>query len=106
MTGYSFYIDAKSKSVDVTSAVVTLCAGLLLRINQSLGSSLGTINAVPYEKVTQPGRLPKYIILGENGYNKAGSGWDSFTGLGVRDGEKIYQYSKTKILQKCGENVD
>ena len=102
LTGYSYYCDGKWSFVGGTSAAVPLWAGLLARINQGVGSSVGAVNAALYEAQAQARGAFKDVTQGQNGYYKAGVGWDACTGLGVPDGDKIYQYLKARVSQSSG----
>ena len=102
LTGYSYFCEGKWSFVGGTSAVVPLWAGLLARINQGIGLSVGSVNAALYAAAAESSGVFKDITQGSNGFYQAGRGWDACTGLGVPDGNKIYEYLKLKWSKKDG----
>lgn len=86
-TGYSVEVDGQSVVIGGTSAVAPLWAGLVARINQSLGGKVGYLNPSLYSP-TEAGTFHD-ITSGSNGGYSAGPGWDPCTGLGSPDGEKL-----------------
>jgi kumamolisin len=87
-TGYSVRIDGENTVVGGTSAVAPLWAGLIARLNQSLGKPVGFLNPTLYALNTQSGVF-RDITSGNNGAYSAGPGWDACSGLGVADGTKL-----------------
>ena len=92
-TGYRLVLRGKNRVIGGTSAVAPLMAGLIARINQRLGKSVGFINPLLYGVASKAFRD---ITEGNNdiegkrkGKYTAGSGWDACTGLGVPDGQKL-----------------
>lgn len=83
-TGYQVYVDGQSAVFGGTSAVAPLWAGLLARLNQKLGKSVGFLNPTLY-KVS----ALNDITSGNNGSYSAGPGWDACTGFGSPDGTKL-----------------
>jgi len=86
-TGYSVVVDGSAAVFGGTSAVAPLWAGLLARINQSLGKDLGYVNPLLYAR----GSAATFhdITSGTNGTYSAGTGWDACTGLGSPDGSAL-----------------
>ncbi len=84
-TGYQVRVHGEDGVIGGTSAVAPLWAGLVARLNQSLGHSVGALQAVLYEnpQVCRP------ITQGNNGAYQAGPGWNACTGLGSPDGAKL-----------------
>jgi kumamolisin len=84
-TGYAVRVDGQQLVVGGTSAVAPLWAGLVVRLNQSLGRDVGDLHASLY---ASPGAFTD-ITSGSNGQYRAGQGWDACTGLGSPLGQKI-----------------
>jgi kumamolisin len=70
-----------------TSAVAPLWAGLLVRMNQSLGKNVGYLNPLLYTSNVES--TLHDITVGNNGTYSAGPGWDACTGLGTPDGAAL-----------------
>jgi kumamolisin len=88
---YLLTVDGKTIVIGGTSAVAPLWAGLIARINQKRGRSLGFVNPVLYalyKKLRAQGAM-REIVKGSNGTYRARRGWDACTGLGSPDGEKL-----------------
>ncbi|MGB8495755.1 MAG: S53 family peptidase [Candidatus Acidiferrum sp.] len=83
-TGYNVFVDGQQTVIGGTSAVAPLWAGLLARINESLGTNVGYVNALLYSAKVEP--TFHDITSGSNGDYSAGKGWDACTGLGSPDG--------------------
>ncbi|MDE2225378.1 MAG: S8 family serine peptidase [Xanthomonadaceae bacterium] len=86
LTGYEILVDGQSEVVGGTSAVAPLWAGLVARLNQQLGKSLGLANAALYGT---GGNGFRDIIQGDNGAYAAGPGWDACTGWGSPNGTAL-----------------
>jgi len=86
-TGYSVIVDGQSTVIGGTSAVAPLWAGLLARINQSLGAPVGYLNPLLYS--TSVEKTLHDITSGNNGGWSSGPGWDPCTGLGTPDGSAL-----------------
>jgi kumamolisin len=84
-TGYDVRIDGTDTVIGGTSAVAPLWSGLLARINQLAGKSVGYLQPVLYQN---PNAL-RDIIEGNNGDFYAATGWDACTGLGSPNGEDV-----------------
>ena len=80
-------MDGQQAVIGGTSAVAPLWAGLLARINQSLGTNVGYINPLLYSAAVDTSFHD--ITSGNNGDYSAGPGWDACTGLGTPDGEAL-----------------
>lgn len=90
-TGYRVRIDGQDAVIGGTSAVAPLWAGIVCRLAQAVGSSLGLLQPTLYAGAT-PGASPpgfRDITDGDNGAYTAGPGWDACTGLGVPDGAAL-----------------
>jgi len=83
-TGYNVVVDGQATVIGGTSAVAPLWAGLLARINQSLGKNVGFVNALLY--ASNEATAFHDVTAGSNGFYKAGKGWDACTGLGSPNG--------------------
>jgi kumamolisin len=77
-----------------TSAVAPLWAGLLARINQSLGTNVGYLNPLLYAANVET--TLHDITAGNNGTYSAGPGWDACTGLGTPNGAELLAALSTK----------
>jgi kumamolisin len=88
-TGYNVVVDGSATVIGGTSAVAPLWAGLLARINQSLGKNAGYINPMLYAAKTAA--TFHDITSGSNGTYSAGPGWDGCTGLGTPNGTALLQ---------------
>lgn len=86
-TGYNVRVDGQQSVIGGTSAVAPLWAGLLARINQSLGTNVGYVNPTLY--AAQVEATFHDITSGSNGGYSAGPGWDACTGLGSPDGAAL-----------------
>jgi kumamolisin len=86
-TGYSVLVDGEQTVIGGTSAVAPLWAGLLARINQSLGTSVGYLNPLLYTANVE--NTLHEITVGNNGNYSAGPGWNACTGLGSPNGTAL-----------------
>jgi kumamolisin len=84
-TGYNVRIDGTDTVIGGTSAVAPLWSGLLARINQLNGKSVGYLQPVLYQN---PQAL-RDITQGNNGDFYASTGWDACTGLGSPNGQAV-----------------
>ena len=84
-TGYNVRIDGTDTVIGGTSAVAPLWSGLLARINQLTGKSVGYVQPVLYQN---PQAL-RDITQGNNGDFYASTGWDACTGLGSPNGQAV-----------------
>jgi kumamolisin len=90
-SGYEVLVDGASTVIGGTSAVAPLWAGLLARINQSLGKPVGYLNPLLYSASADAGTSAAFhdITSGSNGGYSAGPGWDACTGLGSPNGAAL-----------------
>jgi kumamolisin len=86
-TGYDVRIDGTDTVIGGTSAVAPLWAGLIARVNQNRGTTVGFLNATLYGR---PQAL-RDITQGNNGDFDASKGWDACTGLGSPNGPALSQ---------------
>ena len=86
-SGYNVLVDGQQTVIGGTSAVAPLWAGLLARINQSLGTSVGYLNPSLYAAKVEA--TLHDITTGNNGSYSAGPGWDPCTGLGTPNGAAL-----------------
>ena len=84
-TGYNILVDGESGIFGGTSAVAPLWAGLVARINQQMGKSIGFLNPQIYAQAVEASGFHD-ITQGNNGAFSAGPGWDACTGLGTPNG--------------------
>jgi kumamolisin len=87
VTGYRVLVDGQATVIGGTSAVAPLWAGLLARLNQSLGTPVGYINPLLYTSNVET--TFHDITVGDNGGWSAGPGWDPCTGLGTPNGSAL-----------------
>jgi kumamolisin len=87
VTGYKVLVDGQNQVIGGTSAVAPLLAGLLARINQSLGTSVGFLNPLLYK--TTVAKTFHDIVDGDNAGWNAGPGWDPCTGQGSPNGAAL-----------------
>jgi kumamolisin len=84
-TGYNILVDGENEVIGGTSAVAPLWAGLVARMNQKNGKSIGFLNPSIYAQAVEASGFHD-ITQGNNGAFNAGPGWDPCTGLGSPDG--------------------
>jgi kumamolisin len=89
-TGYVVRVDGQETVIGGTSAVAPLWAGLIARLNQGLGKSVGFLNPTLYG-LPSSSNVFRDVTSGNNGAYSAGPGWDACSGLGVADGTKLLQ---------------
>jgi kumamolisin len=89
--GYSIFVNGKPHPGGGTSAVAPLWAGLIARINQKLGQSVGYLNPLLYQEYGRLSSLGAFreITEGDIGAYKARKGWNACAGLGAPDGHKL-----------------
>jgi kumamolisin len=93
-TGYLILADGEQGTVGGTSAVAPLWAGLIARINQKLGTSVGFLNPLLYAQLGNANVLNDITtgnndITGQIGGYSAGPGWDACSGVGSPNGTGI-----------------
>lgn len=72
-----------------TSAAAPLWAGLIARLNESLGTRVGYLNPLLYRLALAQPSITLDVIKGSNGAYVAGPGWDACSGVGSPDGKKL-----------------
>jgi kumamolisin len=95
-TGYAVRIDGTDTVIGGTSAVAPLWAGLIARINQSVGAPLGYLNADLYKNR----QALHDITQGNNGDFAAAPGWDGCTGLGSPNGKVLLSILKSTATKR------
>jgi kumamolisin len=85
LSGYIIRVDGKETVTGGTSAVAPLYSALMMKINESMGRSVGNLNPWFYKNTS----IFNDIVEGDNNAYKAGPGWDAVTGLGSIDGTKM-----------------
>jgi kumamolisin len=94
--GYQLEFQGKKVVMGGTSAVAPLMAGLFARINEHLTQSglpvAGFVNPLLYQSATAFRDITtgNNDLTGQLSVYYAGPGWDACTGLGVPDGEKLF----------------
>jgi kumamolisin len=87
VTGYCMQVAGFDVTMGGTSAAAPMWAGLIARLNQELGCSIGYMNPFFYKSC---GSSFNDITKGNNGKHfKATPGWDPCTGWGSPDGKKL-----------------
>ncbi len=86
-TGYRIRVDGQLELIGGTSAVSPLVAGLIARINQKAGRSVGYLNPRFYEAPRT--NVFRDVTSGTNGAFDAAKGWDACTGLGSPIGDAL-----------------
>jgi kumamolisin len=84
-SGYNILVDGQSLVFGGTSAVAPLWSGLIARINQNLGHSVGFVNQILYQNP----QAFNDIDSGSNIDYDASAGWDPCTGLGSPKGKDV-----------------
>ncbi len=94
-SGYTVRVDGSNGVIGGTSAVAPLWAGLITRVNQTIGKPVGFVNATLY---ANPAAFND-ITIGNNRVSSAGGsenlgydatqGWDACTGLGSPIGNAV-----------------
>jgi kumamolisin len=88
--GYRMVYRGDATFTTGTSAVAPLWAALVARLNERLGNRAGFFAPLLY--ATSAATAPLHAILtGGNATYEAGPGWSPITGLGVPDGEALYE---------------
>jgi kumamolisin len=91
-TGYEIWVSGQKQVVGGTSAVAPLWAGLTALINQGAAAPVGffltTLYANPtlLRQITTGNNIPSGSTLGY----QAGPGWNACTGLGVPNGQALF----------------
>jgi len=92
--GYRVVLGGVETTGAGTSAATPLWAGLVARLNESLGRPLGWIHPILYQPRFR--RTFHDVVKGNNRlagsritYYRAASGWDACTGIGSPDGEAL-----------------
>ncbi len=83
-TGVLLIADGKSYVAGGTSLATPIWAGIVSRIDQKLGYSVGYLNPVLYQVYRSPLYRTAFndVTSGGNGYYQAGPGWNPVTGIG------------------------
>jgi kumamolisin len=97
-TGYNIRVDGENAVFGGTSAVAPLWAGLVARINQKIGKSIGFLNPLIYVQAVETSGFHD-VTEGDNGAFSATKGWDPCTGLGSPDGAQLLAALTGKISQ-------
>jgi kumamolisin len=72
-----------------TSVVAPLWAGLLARINQTLGARVGYLTPYLYHLAGNRKQMFREVVAGNNGAYAAGPHWNACSGLGSPIGERL-----------------
>ena len=102
-SGYNVLVDGDQTVIGGTSAVAPLWAGLLARINQSLGTSVGYLNPSLYAASVES--TLHDITSGNNGSYSAGPGWDPCTGLGTPNGAALLAALAAQSTKPAKQNA-
>ena len=85
LLGYKVLFHGETQPVGGTSAVAPLWAGLVARLNQAIGKSVGFMQPTLYQT---PAAFND-VQTGDNGAYSAGRRWDACTGLGSPKGTEL-----------------
>jgi kumamolisin len=86
--GYCMQVAGFDVTMGGTSAAAPMWAGLIARLNQEVGCSIGYVNPLLYQETCRSSFND--ITKGNNGKHfKATPGWDPCTGWGSPDGQKL-----------------
>lgn len=90
-TGYQIVFRGQRGVAAGTSAAAPMWAGLLIRINEALGTRVGFLNPHLYALVNQGEPVVRRITQGGNGayFASEGAVWNACTGLGSPDGAAL-----------------
>ncbi len=91
VTGYRIRVPGGDSVTGGTSAVAPLYAALTMRLNESLGKPIGSLNPWLYKNTG----IFNDIVQGHNNGYKTAPGWDAVTGWGSIDGTKMLETLKT-----------
>jgi subtilase family serine protease len=86
-SGYSIFFEGQWLKIGGTSLATPLWAGLIARMNQSLGYRLGFINPYLYQLIGSPSF--NQILEGNNNLYLAAQDWNPCTGLGTPNGKEL-----------------
>ena len=75
-----------------TSAVAPLWVALVARLNQALGQRCGHLHTHIYRLGKGPKKALRPVLKGDNGFYKAGKGWNACTGYGTPRGDQLLAY--------------
>jgi kumamolisin len=91
LTGYRCYLNGKWGVGAGTSAAAPVWAGLVARINQGCGTSVGLLTPFIYGRYDQLQEANALVPItrGNNGTYRARKGWSCCTGLGTPRGDKL-----------------
>jgi kumamolisin len=93
-SGYEVFVEGRWVCVGGTSAAAPLWAGLIVRLNERLGSNIGFLNPLLYEHLG-PTQALRDVTVGTNDQSGRGGpyhahiGWDAASGWGTPDGERL-----------------
>lgn len=84
-TGVLLIADGKTFVAGGTSLATPIWAGIVSRIDQKLGYSVGYLNPILYQVYRSPLYRTAFneVTSGGNGYYHAGPGWNPVTGIGT-----------------------
>jgi hypothetical protein len=99
--GYRFVIDGKQTVIGGTDVAGPLWAALITIINQGIGRNIGYFNPLLYQ-IIGPGGAFHSITKGTNASGKvlgchAGPGWNTCSGWGSPDGQKLLAAVKAQV---------
>lgn len=101
--GIAISVSGKEVLVGGTSAAAPLWAGLIARINENLGKSVGYLNPLLYIGVNSQAFLD--ITKGDNGEWNAKKGWDACTGLGRPRGDVLLKELQRLLGSRTGPDA-
>ena len=96
-SGYVVNVDGVETVVGGTSAVAPLMTALFLIIQSWFKEPIGDFRKILFEAYADDPSIFFDVIEGSNGAYTACPGYDSCTGIGVPDGQKLLEYLQTKF---------
>jgi kumamolisin len=87
--GCAILVGGESCSSAGTSAVAPLWAAMVACMNTALGARCGYITPLLYQLAKNGDGPLRAITEGDNGFYKAGQGWNACTGLGSPEVDKL-----------------
>lgn len=81
-----------------TSAVAPMWAALVARLNQALGRRCGHLHPDIYLLGSSHAAALRPVLKGNNGFYRAGKGWNACVGYGTPRGEELLAHLKNEFL--------
>lgn len=102
-TGYDILVDGEWEVIGGTSAVVPMCAGLTVLLNNKLNTRLGCFSPLLY--AANPATCFRTVDAGANAAFTASKGWNPVTGLGSPIGVDLQQALSSLLNQSAARSA-